>query len=205
MTCQAANDRRHCGERVASVWRRGGLRLKRKVVVVRARAGLKLGVGPRLWLSCCRGRASGLGCLCRPRPRLPSDPWVPGPATRPTPGPPQSAADPARTAAPRQPPCPCTANGRRSTSMKRPGPSTPWTGACGLTSAFAWRWAASWRSTTTRWAGQGLGTQLTGSGPLERPFRAGAQTPGPSCGLALAPRSGSSESGLGQRGFRTFS
>ena len=103
------------------------------------------------------------------------------------------------TAAPSPPPCHCTANGRRSTSMKRLGPSTPWTGACGPTSAFAWRWAASWRSTTTRWAGQGLGTRLAGSGPREPPFWAGAQTPGPSCGLALAPRSGSSVSSPVQR------
>lgn len=69
---------------------RAGRRLKRKVVVVRAEGGLKVGSGPFV-VVCCRGPASGLGRSCPPPPRLLSDPSVPGPALRSTRAPPAAA------------------------------------------------------------------------------------------------------------------
>lgn len=47
--------------------------------------------------------------------------------------------------------CRYTVNEKRSTNMRRHGPSMPWTGASDQTSALGWRSAASLRNTTTRW------------------------------------------------------
>lgn len=84
MTCRAANHRHHCGERVASVSRKAGAVSQTEGGCCPSPSRLESGGRAEAVVVCCRGPASGLGCPCQPRPRLPSDPWVPGPAVRPT-------------------------------------------------------------------------------------------------------------------------
>lgn len=135
------------------------------------------------------------------RPRLSSDPEVPGPAPRLTRAPP--AASRCRPG-PHCGPAAATMSlhGKRKEIYKY---EAPWT-------VYAMNWSVrpdkrfrlalgsfveEYNNKVGRAGARGPADGE--SGPRERPFRAGAQTPGPSSGLALAPRSGSSESGPEQR------